>query len=322
MTDSVDQDAMLQQVRQALQQVRQALQNEDYEQAISGLLQSTELARAMNDPAAEGRHLGNLALIYYRTKRPDLALQCFEQALTLARADNDRLTEDGILGNMGNILRELGRHEEAITYLNQALLIAQEIGDTRGRGIWLSNLGLVYDDLQKYGEAIELHRESVNVARQMRDQRSLVSRLGNQGNSHLANAQHTEAIKCFHEVVSLYKTLGNSAEAALRLGIIGNIYNDLGRKAGTDFEARFYYELARDTYIETLKLAQEVGDRVGEGDLLTSIGMVYGNMGEYEQAINHFTAAHQIFAAMNIGDRLPYLEENIQLAQNLLSQVH
>jgi len=74
MTDAADHEDLLLQVRHALQQVRQALQNEDYEQAISGLLQSTELARIMNDPAAEGRHLGNLALIYYRTKRPDLAL--------------------------------------------------------------------------------------------------------------------------------------------------------------------------------------------------------------------------------------------------------
>ncbi len=320
MSDLADQEVLLQQVRQALQQVRQALQNEDYEQAINGLLQSTELARMMNDPAAEGRHLGNLALIYYRTKQPDLALQCFERALTLARAENDRLTEDGILGNMGNIVRELGRYDDAITYLNQALFIAQEIGDTRGRGIWLSNLGLVYDDLQRFDEAIDVHRESVNVARQMRDQRSLVSRLSNQGNTHLANGQYTEAIKCFHEVVSLYKTLGNSAEAALRLGIIGNIYNDLGRNSNTEFEARFYYELARDTYIETLRLAQEIGDTVAEGDLFTSLGAVYGNMGEYRLAVDHFTAAHQIFTTLNLNDRLAYVEENLRLAQNLLTQ--
>ena len=221
---------------------------------------------------------------------------------------------------MGNIVRELGRYDEAITYLNQALLIAQEIGDTRGRGIWLSNLGLVYDDLQRYEEALDVHRESVNVARTMRDQRSLVSRLSNQGNSHLATGQYTEAIKCFHEVVSLYKSLGNSAEAALRLGIIGNIYNDLGRNANTEFEARFYYELARDTYIETLKLAQEVGDSVAEGDLLTSLGAVYGNMGEYQLAVDQFTAAHQIFTTLTLGDRLAYVEENLRLAQNLLAQ--
>ncbi|MEZ4667112.1 MAG: tetratricopeptide repeat protein [Anaerolineae bacterium] len=306
---------------QLLRQVRLALQNGNYAGAVESLQQAVTLARASNDPAAEGRHLGNLALIYYRLKQTDDALHHFELALKIARSENDRLTEDGILGNMGNILREVRRYEEAIDYLNQALLIAQEIGDVRGRGIWLSNLGLVYDDLGRTTEAVEVHKESVNVARLMRDQKSLVARLSNQGNSHLAAGQHTEAIKCFHEVVALYKTLGEQPAAALRMGIIGNIYNDLGRAAATEFEARFYFELARDTYRETLGMAQEMGDTVAEGDLLTSLGGVLGNMGNYDEAIEQFSAAYHIFSTLNLADRLPQLEENLKLAHQLRDQV-
>src|SRR5688500_14478275 len=99
---------------QLLRQVRLALQNDDFESAINALQQAAALAREAGDGAAEGRHLGNLALIYYRVQRPDKALQYFERALISAREDGDRLTEDGILGNMGNILREVGRHDDAI----------------------------------------------------------------------------------------------------------------------------------------------------------------------------------------------------------------
>lgn len=306
---------------QLLRQVRLALQNGNYAEAVESLQQAVELARASRDPTAEGRHLGNLALIYYRLKQADEALRHFGMALKIARSENDRLTEDGILGNMGNILREVGRYDEAIDYLNQALLIAQEIGDVRGRGIWLSNLGLVYDDLGHYNEAIEVHKESVNVARLMRDQKSLVTRLSNQGNTHLAAGQHTEAIKCFHEVVALYKSLGELPAAALRMGIIGNIYNDLGRASATEFEARFYFDLARDTYRETLTMAQELGDTVAEGDLLTSLGGVLGNMGDYDGAIEHFAAAHQLFTAIGLPERLPQLEESLRLAHALRDQV-
>jgi len=300
---------------QLLRQVRLALQNDDFETAINALQQAAALARDSGDSAGEGRHLGNLALIYYRVQRPDKALQYFERALVSAREDGDRLTEDGILGNMGNILREVGRHDEATTYLNQALLIAQEIGDVRGRGIWLANLGLVYDDLDKHGDAIEVHKESVNVARIMRDQRGLASRLGNLGNSYLAAGTSSEALKCFHEVVAIYKELGEKGEAALRMGIIGNINSELGRAAPNDFEATFYYGLSLDAYRDTLVMAQELGDKVGEGDLLTSIGNVYGNLGDYDQAINHFTFALQIFGALGQEDRLEYLHNNLNLAQ-------
>ena len=301
---------------QLLRQVRLALQNDDFESAIDALQQAAALARESGDSAGEGRHLGNLALIYYRVQRPDRALQYFERALVSARADGDRLTEDGILGNMGNILREVGRHDEAITYLNQALLIAQEIGDVRGRGIWLANLGLVYDDLTHHQAAIEVHQESVNVARIMRDQRGLASRLGNLGNSFLAAGNSSEALKCFHEVVALYKELGDKTEAALRMGIIGNINSELGRAAPNDFESTFYYGLALDAYRDTLVMAQELDDKVGEGDLLTSMGNVYGNMGDYDQAINHFTAALQIFGSLGLEDRAEYIRNNLSLAQN------
>lgn len=301
---------------QIIRQVRLALQSENYPDAINGLKQAAELARQAGDIAGEGRHLGNLALIYYRVRELDLALQYFERALASARTEGDRLTEDGILGNMGNILREMGRHDEAISFLNHALLIAQEIGDVRGRGIWLSNLGLVYDDLSRPLEALDVHRESVNVARLMRDQRGLASRLSNLGNSYLAAGDSSEALKAFHEVVAVYKDLGDRSEAALRMGIIGNIYSDLGRAAPSDFEANFYYGLAVDAYRDTLALARELNDRIGEGDLLAGLGNVYGNMGDYDQALNHFTAAYDLFQQLGLTDRLDYLQNNINLAQS------
>jgi tetratricopeptide (TPR) repeat protein len=302
---------------QLFRQVRQALQHERYDEAIAALVKAAELAHSAGDASAEGRHLGNLALIYYRVQQPEQALYYFERALQIARTEGDRLTEDGLLGNMGNILREIGRHTEATAYLNQALLIAQEIGDVRGRGIWLSNLGLTYNDLARHDEALEVHKESVNVARIMRDQRSLATRLNNLGNTYLALNQPSESTKCFHEVVAIYKSLGEPAEAAARMAAIANIYNDLGRNAATEFEAQFYYDLARDTYKDTLEMVRELGDGEAEGDLLTSLGSVYGNMGNYDEAINHFSAAYQLFQSLGAQDRLPHLENSLLLAHDL-----
>ena len=64
---------------------------------------------------------------------------------------------------------------------------------------------------------------------------------------------------------------------------------------------------------------EELGDKVGEGDLLTSLGNVYGNMGDYDQAINHFSAALQIFSSLGLEDRLEYLQNNLTLAQGYRS---
>lgn len=299
---------------QLLRTVRLALQNQDYPEAIRSLKLAAKLAHEAGDVATEGRHLGNLALIYYRVGKHNKALQYFEHALASARADGDRVTEDGILGNMGNILRELRRYDEAIDYLNQALLISQEIGDVRGRGIWLGNLGLVYDDLGQPKEAVSLHEQSVFIARQLRDQRGLSSRLGNLGNSYVALGDFTTALKVFHEAVGIYRELGDKREWALRLGIIGNIYSELGRRSPSDFEARICYDLALDSYKQTLELARELEDPYSEAELLSSLGNVYGNMGDYELAIEHFHGAYQRFSELGMTDRLDHLQHNIDLA--------
>ncbi|MDL1885061.1 tetratricopeptide repeat protein [Anaerolineae bacterium CFX8] len=300
---------------QLLRRVRLALQQADYPTAVASLEKAVAAASAAGDTSSAGRHLGNLALIYHqRLQQPDVALRYFEQALVIARADGDRLTEDGILGNMGNILRELGRYDEATSYLNQALFIAQEIGDVRGRGIWLSNLGLVYDDLHRFSEAIEVHKEAVAVARLLRDQRGLVGRLGNLGNSYQTAGQHTEALKCFHEAAALYREMGEKEAAALRLGIIGNIYSELGRSAPSEFEARICFDLALDVYQDTLALARELGDLAAEAELMSGLGNVYGNMGDYTRAVEHFTASYNLFAQLGLHDRLPHLQRNIDLA--------
>lgn len=193
---------------QLQRQLRIALQNGDYAEAIACLEQAAAAAHEAKDRAAEGRHLGNLALIYNRLQRPDMALRYFQQALALARAEGDRITEDGLLGNMGNILRELRHFDEAIEHLNQALLIAQEIGDVRGRGIWLSNLGLVYDDLEQPAKAADYHAQSVVIARQLQDWRGLALRLEKLGNTLLNTGNHEESLQCFVEAYQLYEALG------------------------------------------------------------------------------------------------------------------
>lgn len=302
---------------QLLRTVRLALQQENYPEAINALEQAVALATEAGDHAAQARHLGNLALIYYRGGQPEAALAAFDQALTNARADGDRLTEDGLLGNKGNVLRELRRYDEAISHLNQALLIAQEIGDVRGRGIWLSNLGLLQDDLGKPAEAIPLHREAAAVARSLRDQRGLATRLIHLSNSHLAANEPAEAIKALHECVVAHIAVGDKAEAAYRMATIGNINTDLGRASGTQFEAELYYSMATDAFRDALALIREIGDPVAEADLLYSLGSAAGNRGQIDPAIVHFSEALRLYESLGLSDRAAEVQHNLDLARQM-----
>lgn len=195
-----------------LRGVRLALQANDLAAAQHGLEKAALLARAEGDAAAEGRHLGNLALIHHRQGQTDAALTAFYAALTLARSQGDRMTEGGLLGNIGGLLREAGRTAEATEHLNAALLIAQEIGDDRGRGLWLTSLGLVALDAGRLAEAVDLFVEAVRLARQMGDQRGLAARL-----EHLVTARArletrfaSYLLEMLRDAAAIYRSLGDA----------------------------------------------------------------------------------------------------------------
>jgi tetratricopeptide (TPR) repeat protein len=293
---------------QLLRQVRLALEDENLTAAIDALKQVATLARQQGDRAAEGRHLGNLALLYYRAGRPEQALQYFERALASARSDGDHATESGLLGNMGNILRELGRYEEAIRYLNEALMLAQQIGDLRGRGIWLGNLGLVYDDLRNTRQAVELHTQSVGVARALHDQRGLVTRLSNLGNSQAAGGDVEGALRSYAEVEAISRQMGTMHATA---HVIGDLYAQLAR--GSQGEtARGYFEQALRYYGERLNLAYEDGDEVRQGLMLYRIGGVLYEMGDADGALRHLRAARDIFTDLRMPGEAARAREGIE----------
>lgn len=293
----------LQEQTQLLRQVRLALQANDFSTAIMSLERVVQLAEIRQDWGAMARHMGNLALTYYRSGDTVKSIENFMKAITCARKDDDRLTENGLLGNVGNVLREIGHYEEAIKHLNQALLIAQEIGDMRGRGIWLSNLGLVYDDMRDPQTASDYHAQSVEIARSLHDQAQIASRLGNLGNSLMLSGEVAQALTCFKESATLFLSMGKKQEGALRLGILGNIYAQLGRNASPDKSAFGHFANALESYQHSVTIAHELQDYISEAELLQSMAGVLVEIGKYEDALAYLQACAWLFMRCNLPEK-------------------
>jgi len=294
-----------------LRDVRMALQKDDFPTAIKSLERAVELAGKSGDVGMQGRHLGNLALLYYRLKQPHKALENFEYALKLAREEDERATENGLLGNMGNIMREMGRFEEAHNYLKQALDIAEELDDVRGQGIWLANLGLLYDDVQQMEQALTCHRASVEIARELHDLRGLASRLGNLGNSYVSVGQYPQGIEVFTECIALYEQLNDKQGLALRLGVIGNLYAEMGRNATTGADLEEKSIKALEYYQQTLDLAVELGDTLSQAELLRSMGNVFVNINEVQASIDHLKQARDVFRQLGDAENVADVEESL-----------
>ncbi len=300
---------------QLLRAARSAIQQQDYSAAIDAMQKLVTHDRETDNKALEVIHLGNLALLQNRLGLSEIALENLVRALELARAAGDRAAEDGVLGNMGNILRELGDYDGAIRRLNEALVVAQEIGDTRGRGNWLSVLGLVYDDTNRPEEAVKCHEASVAIARQLADQKGLALRLGQLGNALLSAGRVTEALAPYQESLELYRKLGDDATLVVQLGVVANLNAELGQldPKAAQKEAHFFQALAH--YREALRLAQGRGDSIAVAVQLRGMGNVYGNLGDYDEAVRRFKEAVHLFNQMDMIEQASKLNESIQLAE-------
>lgn len=296
--------------------LRLALQQDNVAEAIICLRDTIVLVQASGDRSAEGRHLGNLALLYYRAGQVDDSLRCFEEALTVVQEVGDRITEEGLLGNMGNILREVGQYEAAITYLNQALLIAQELGDMRGRGIWLSNLGLVYDDLAESDQAVTYHQQSVAIAREIHDQRGLASRLHKLGNSFYAACRYEQAQVYFFESLTLYGILGDMAGLREMLVQLGFVHQWLA--AETLEAASSEHQRKAVGYLrQAQSIAQESGDVQTTAEISVLLGDALGNNGDYAGAYAEFAHAYHLFMTLGLKDALIPVRQRLEQADAL-----
>jgi len=288
---------------QVLRQVRLALQNENFQTAIYWLEQAVNSASRDGDHSAEGRHMGNLALVHYRLGQRERALECFQVALASAREDSDLVTEEGLLGNIGNIMREIGRFGDAISYLTQALAISHEIDDRRGRGIWLGNLGLVYDDIDQPDQAIPLHQQAIEIARMIYDKRGLAARLGHLGNSCVSLGDYQLALTAFIESAQAHRELGDHAVLAQRLGVIGNLYGKLARASDNSYVRRELLEKALSHYVETLVLARTVNDQHSQAELLRAIGGISADLGAYTAALGYLRDAAKLYRQLGMNDQ-------------------
>ena len=98
---------------------------------------------------------------------------------------------------------------------------------------------------------------------------------------------------CYKECIQLYSRLLGKLDQywdGICLNGLGNVYHSQGE-----------YDKAMEYYQQRLQIAQEIGDRSGEGNSLGNLGNVYNSQGEYDKAMEYYQQSLQI--AQEICDR-------------------
>ncbi|MEV0375757.1 tetratricopeptide repeat protein [Streptomyces sp. NPDC050636] len=181
--------------------------------AIACYERALPLHRAVGNQVNEANSLTNLGLVYWQLQRYDEAISCHRRALHLRWETGDRQGEGATLNNLGLVYVEMGLCDEGLVYYQQALLLRQQTGDRRGQGITLDNMGIAYRDTGLLAEALTYLLQALDIRRDVGDRDGVASTLKSLGETYLRAGDTARARACWIEAAALYDVLG-APEAA------------------------------------------------------------------------------------------------------------
>ncbi|HNS50799.1 MAG TPA: AAA family ATPase [Anaerolineae bacterium] len=252
------------------------------EHAASGAQfgQALDLARRAGLLRQEADALHGLGTVCLTTAHYADAEAYFLQVLTLCRQVDIRPREASTLANLGYIATARGDHAASKAYGQRALRIHQEIGDQRGAAIVLQNLS---DELLAegdFGAARSYLEQALAIQRAIQAQENVGVSLRSLGTLFDQLGDYSRAGDYYRQALDLFGELGIPYYRGQALAYLSLLSHHLG-----DDRA------AREESLAGLAVAREIGDRLGQGWLLDSLGHALAGLGDLDEAAGAYRQA-------------------------------
>ncbi|MBL1177172.1 tetratricopeptide repeat protein [Pantanalinema sp. GBBB05] len=319
-----------------LQQGTQQIQTNQLPAAVQSLEQALTLYRRLQHRAGEGAALIGLCETNLRLGNPAKALELSQQALAIAKelnsaemeklarqvlqaaqiATNPQKREADRLLQQGTQQIQTNQLQVAIQSLKQARTLYRQLKHRPGEGAALIGLGETNLRLGNIAKALELSQQAIAIAKELNN--SEIEKLAQQvldaaqqiTNSNVpASFQKVEADRLLQQGIQQYQT--SQFEAAFQswqqaLQIYRGIKARLGEgrvlsNLGLAYRAIGNYGKATEFHEQALAITREIKDRQGEGNALGNLGSAYFLLGNYSRATEFYE--QHLTIAKQIKDR-------------------
>jgi tetratricopeptide (TPR) repeat protein len=215
------------------------------------------------------------------------AVRLLEQAAEAAKRRADTNAHYRHLANLGKAHLNLGQSVRALQYNSEALRLARESKDDEVEQLMLMNIGAGHLQADELKQAYEYLTQAIAVANKRGDRRSAGMILGNLGILF-------DRIERLDDAYDVYKA---AVEIGQEVKDDALIYKNL-LNLGTLFHKEKQFEKAITVYRNGIPLIQQAGDRPAEAIAWHGLGFVYRDVGDAASAMEAWTMAQGLFAAM------------------------
>lgn len=308
----------------AFLQLGLALENvEDLRPALAAYARGHELAERARDTLGLADIEHRVGLLYWRSNQYDSALVHLEVAKRLRLAINDQRGLSAEHNSIGASYYQLGVYEPALEAFLESLTLRRAAGDSAGVARTLTNIGKTYHDWRQFNRARDVLEMAVNASRHSDSPAAAGYALNTLAQLEIDLRRFDDARRLLRESVEAYSrpgalphqadtldawTLnaitgalllvreGRPADAlpvldsVLRVGADRGSVRGQARTLAIQAEAHAamgHRDVARRLYVESLRLARSVVQRVMALDALQHLASLEEEAGNSAQALRY-----------------------------------
>jgi len=300
-----------------------------FDLAVDAFERAHSLASAVHDTDLEQRALGAAGIAYTQLGQPAEALEYLMDALKLARRTHDLASEARWLASIGNALWIFEQPEDAMRAVTEGLAVARRIDDVELQAEFLGLLGRIYKAEGQVPRARESFQRALDYQKKLGNQTEQMHLLTALGNLAADARQFGHAQASYDQALKIATALGDRAAGARLHGRMGRIeQQQRDPSAALDhFKRAVHFAESIDdssligqsliylatalhanndpgalpAYRRALAVAQQLDDPRRETLVRLNLGILLGNSGHVEEALNHLYRAADIAADIGPG---------------------
>ncbi|RAJ11134.1 tetratricopeptide repeat protein [Chitinophaga skermanii] len=212
-----------------------------YPQSLDYFQQAVNYFRLTNSPQLLAETLGDMGLLYYYNRQPELARKQYNEALHLYIQQQHKPGMADIYGKIGHLHEKIQLYDSAFYYQHLALYSYNELKDARGVSKIYENIGSIYEDLARYDSAFAYFQKALYLNLQDRNEIAQIEIYNNLGDVLRKTGRYDDALVYTRKATFLAEKLNEQYQLASAYRDMAKTYNLIGRN-----DSAFYYlELSR-----------------------------------------------------------------------------
>lgn len=199
-----------------------------FNDAIANIIESLELANKINSTKTKVDCLNLLGNIYAEQDKDSLALIQYQACKREAEIQGDSLRLSVNLGNIAVIYKKMGKYDLALDVQKQSLIFASNVNYKAGVSKSLTNIGVIYSNLQEYDSAIIYFLRSLDYKKEQKNKKEIALINNNLGIAYFRMGKYDQAIDHLLQGMQLAEEIESLTELKIASEYLAKSFEKIG----------------------------------------------------------------------------------------------